>query len=95
MSDVEKRPILVARCLNNLYGCYESLQSFFNFLKIIKQQKGNKKVHKIIYPKFSKKKGKRNSTRFWIRPYFRMSQESFEKLCTELRPYIQKNKTKF
>ena len=26
---------------------------------------------------------------------FRMSQESFEKLCTELRPYIQKNKTRF
>ena len=93
---LKKRPILIARCLNNLYGCFESLQSFFNFLIIKKQQKGNKVVHKIIYPQFSKKKAKRNSKRFWIRPgYFRMSQESFEKLCTELRPYIQKNKTKF
>ena len=35
MSDVEKRKaILVACCLNNLYGCYASLKTFVNFLII-------------------------------------------------------------
>ena len=121
MSDVEKRKaILVACCLNNLYSCYASLQTFLNFLLMKKQQKTNKIIHKIIsstISKSSKKKAKRNSPRFWIRPgqtrswwdnfcagqkvseewkeNFRMSQESFEKLCTVLRPYIQKNKTRF
>ena len=35
MSDVEKgRAALVTCCLNNLYGFYVSLQTFFNFLII-------------------------------------------------------------
>ena len=43
MSYVEKRKvILVARCLNNLYGWCESLQTFFNFLIVKKQQKETK-----------------------------------------------------
>ena len=85
-----------------------------------KQQERDKIIHKIISSntlKSSKKKGKRNPSRFifdldrlahhgeifcaglkvsgeW-KENFRMSQESFEKLCTELKPYIQKNKTRF
>ena len=67
-------------------------------------------MHKFIssiISKSSKKKGKINSLRFWIRPAqispwwdnflrrserLRTPQESFEKLCTKLRPYIQKSK---
>ena len=121
MSDVEKRKaILVACCLNRLYGCYASLQTFLNYLIMKKEQKRNKLIRKIISSTVSKSstmKAKRNSPRFWIRPgqtsswwdnfwagqkvseewkeNFCTSQESFEKLCTELRPYIQKNKTRF
>ena len=68
MSDVEKRrPIFVAFCLNKLYGCCTSLQTFFNFLIMKKEQKkqqNNSQDHPIL--KFSKKEGKRNSPRFWI-----------------------------
>ena len=54
MSVVEKRKaILVACCLNNLYGCYVSLQTFFNFL-IMKKQKLNKIIRKIISSTISK-----------------------------------------
>ena len=72
MSDIEKRrAILNARCLNNLYGCYASLQTFLNFLLMKRQQKRNKIVHQIISSTISKspkKKGKRNSSRLLIRP---------------------------
>ena len=121
MSYVDKRKaILVACCLNNLYRCYASLQTFLSFLIMKKQQKRNKIIHKFISSTISKsstKKAKLNSPRFWIRPgqtsswwenfcagqkvseewkeNFHTSQESFEKLCTELRPYSQKNKTRF
>ena len=122
MSDVQiRRAILAASCLNNLYGCYASLQTFLNFLIMKKQkQKRNNIIQKIISSniiKSSKRKDNINSPRFWIRPgptslwwdnffpcqkffeewkeNFGMPQESFEKLCTELRPYIQKNKTRF
>ena len=65
MFDVGKgRTILVACCLNNLYGCYASLQTFLNFLFMKKQRKINQIVLKIISTntlKSSKKKGKRNS----------------------------------
>ena len=45
MSDLEKRrAILVACCLNNLYGCYASLQTFLNFL--IWKNTNNKKETK-------------------------------------------------
>ena len=55
MSVVEKRKaILVACCLNNLYGCYISLQTFFNFLIMKKQQKWNKIIHMIISSTISK-----------------------------------------
>ena len=92
---------------------YASLQIFLNFLIMKKQQKRNKIIYKIVssnISKSSKKKGKRNSPRFWIRPeqtgswwdnfcagqkvseewkeMLCISQENFEKLCTELRPYI-------
>ena len=47
MSDVIKRKaILVAYCLNNLYGCYASLQTFLNFLRMKKQYSRNKIIHK-------------------------------------------------
>ena len=40
MPDVEKRRAIAGTCcLNNLYGCYASLQAFLNFLLI----KNNKK----------------------------------------------------
>ena len=72
MPDVEKRKaILVACCPNNLYGRYASLQTFFNFLIMKKQQKRNKIIRKFIPSTISKsikKKAKRNSPRFWIRP---------------------------
>ena len=65
MSDVGKgRTILVACCLNNLYGCYASLQTFLNFLFVKKQRKINQIVLKIITSntlKSLKKKGKINS----------------------------------
>ena len=55
MSVVEKRKaILVACCLNTLYGCYISLQTFFDFLIMKKQQKWNKIIHKIISSTISK-----------------------------------------
>ena len=55
MSVVEKRKlILVTCCLNNLYGCYVSLQIFFNFLIMKKQQEWNKIIHKIISSAISK-----------------------------------------
>ena len=61
---------ILACCLNNLYDCCASLQTFLNFL-IMKKQISNKTIHKIFsstISKSSKKKGKRNSPRFWIRP---------------------------
>ena len=37
MSDVEKsREALVPCCLNNLYGCYASLQTFFTYFFIFR-----------------------------------------------------------
>ena len=72
MSDVEKRKaILVACCLNKLYGCYASLQTFLNYLIKKKEQKRNKLIRKFISSTVSKsstKKTKRNSPRLWIRP---------------------------
>ena len=72
ISDAEKRrAILVVCSLNNSYGCYASLQTFLNLLIMKNQQKRNKIIHKIILSnilRFSKKKGKRNSPRFSIRP---------------------------
>ena len=44
----------------------ESLQTFLKLLIIKKQQKINRIIHKII--SFIKKKGKRKSPIFWIRP---------------------------
>ena len=117
MSDVEKRTSALVVCfLNNSYGFFTSLQAFLNLSVMQKQQKRNKIIHKIILSPISKsskkKKGKQNSSRFFIRlgqnssqqdnfcachkvseewkEYFHMPQESFEKLCTMLRPYIQK-----
>ena len=47
--DVDKRrSILVTCCLNNLYGCYVSLQTFLYFLIMKKQQKRKKIIQKII-----------------------------------------------
>ena len=109
----KSKAILVACCLNNLYGCCASLQTCLNFLIM----KKNTKKKSSTISKTSTKKAKRNSLRFWIRPgqtsswwdnfcagqkvseewkeNLRMSQESFEKLCTGLRPCIQKNKNRF
>ena len=70
MSDVEKRAILVASNLNNLYFCVTPhCRLFFNFSIMKKQQKRKKIIHKIISSNISKsstKKSKRNSSNFWI-----------------------------
>ena len=74
ISDTEKRrAILVACCLNNFYDCYASLQTFLNFLitkkqNKTKQERNNSQDHLINHQKSSKEKGKRNPSRFWIRP---------------------------
>ena len=62
MSDIGKRRVLViACCLNNLHGWYESLQTFFNFLITEKQQqkkKQNSSQHHLIkYLKIFQKEG--------------------------------------
>ena len=72
MFDVGKRKaILVACYLNNLYGCYASLPTFLIFLNNEKTKtKRNKIILKSTSSTISKsfrKKGKRNSSRFWIR----------------------------
>ena len=59
MSDVEKEGQLVACCLNNLYGCYASLQTFLNFLIMKsgkKKNNNNSQDHLIL--KFSEKRVK-------------------------------------
>ena len=72
MPGVEKRAILVASNLNNLYFCVTPhCRLFFNFSIMKKQQKRKKIIHKIISSNISKssiKKSKRNSPNFWIGP---------------------------
>ena len=59
MSHVEKRKaMLVAYCLNNLYGCYASLETFLNVLIMKKKQhkiKNNSQDHLIKYLKIFQK----------------------------------------
>ena len=104
MSDVDKiRGALVACCLNNLYGFYASLQISLKKETTIYQSSQNlsKRRGKEILRDFRfdldrlahggtifapARKSLRNEKKF------RMPQDSFEKLCTRLRPYIQKNK---
>ena len=72
-NDVEKRrAILVVCCLNDLYGCYASLQTFLHFSnngKTTKKKQNNSQDHPIKYLKnLPKTRLKRNSSIFWIRP---------------------------
>ena len=117
---IQRNAAILSACICNLFGCYESLQSYLNVLITKKQQRRNKILISVLfskYLKYQKKKGKRNSPKHWVRPgqtslwwdnfclglkvneewkeNFRMSQKSFHKLCTELRPYLEKQSTRF
>ena len=54
VAEIKIRTILVRCCLNKLYGCYASLQTFLNFLIMKTQQIKNKIIHKIFSTTISK-----------------------------------------
>ena len=71
MSAVARRRAILTDYLNNLYGCYVSLQSFIGFLMTKKQQKRNNILMAVISSRSSeylKRETKRNSPRHWVRP---------------------------